>query len=445
MKYLNNFNNFSEISEGRLAIKDFEIRNGKEILNYEKKLLDSAARFITTQLIDDSLSVSKYPQDVIKFSLPKNMDKKTYALTPKDLAGGLDGQTWINNYISNAKQGKIIGNYQGYNSNIIYHNPVKENIIYNKDINAFTTEDGSGCVSIWVSDLDEKTAANAGCGVFVFDKNGKCLFVPDWTNCVIRLNLNWLNKMKDAYKKCKEDLSTEYLSNNISEVILSTLYHEFIHTKDPDKFYGGMKGYRSDSDKEYYGSIGEFLSMSGEILEIILRRADDFLSVIINSKHKDKQKILDITEWCLQSIMDYFTWDSEFKAGKLPPEAVIFFLENDWPDILKKIEKENPKYTGLANYFVDRSGGHFNFTFKFFQWNFEKVRRNIKYNPKIWKNFTSDLYKTIKEAEDIINNTPDLFYDDVKKISIGGKIRTKFPYGGKLSDMYSGYTVPYKW
>jgi len=332
MKYLRTYSYFT-LNEGRLVIEDEERNN----LN---KIVDLVYEHIQNGTLKSGTIV-----DSIIYKIPK-LTKKTYAPTAEEyvkftqLSKG-DVNAYLTSHINQAKKEKGI------------------DLIYNKDLNYFSTKDNMGMVKVSFG-----VVGIAEFRDFQSDKNGKVNDIPDWTVGVITLDIKYLESIKK--------------SSNCKEIIRLMLYHEFIHAKDPGRFYGSTKGY-SHEEKDYYGSAIEFVTFTGSFLEMIINRTKQY----VGSKELRNQKTRpSLIERALKNILNYFS-----KGEQITVQTKMIY-SIDWNDLIGMISKPDklPDYVKQMDIDIQR------------------IMKIKEHNPKMWKNFLGDLYKTLEQAKEIVNS-----------------------------------------
>jgi len=323
-------------------------------MNKLNQIVEKVAEMVENGL---DMSYQEIFVDSLKFDLP-NLTSKAWAKTLTEYVNwahkGRDVNEHLKRVIAQAKKEKGI------------------DIIYNDKINIFTTNDNKGFVRIYLgftsaySDAEHRNSQ--------YNDDGTCTALADWTNSIITINKHKLEQVKD-YK-------------NLREIIRTLLYHEFIHAKDPSQFYGGAKGYaHGEGDDKYFGSFLEFLTFTGQFQEILINKTKK----IINSQDFYNSQIsAGFLRKTFQSILNFFAKGTELEAYitwfyALSPEDIIKFAKGE--KFTKPIADELKQALDWIS----------------------KVK---KYNPKMWNNFLGDLYSTMQEIVDLVNNkVEEIIYD----------------------------------
>jgi len=187
-----------------------------------------------------------------------------------------------------------------------------------------------------------------------------------------------------------------------SEMIRTTLYHEMIHAKDPARNNHFLKEPYDTSNREiYYASWAEFATMTGQFFEVIKNKVTELINALLADNSLNKKKYdekIDEIRLVLQNILDYYSG----KDKSLNNETKYFIqgtvgnnIQNFIRGIYQFLEQVSGsdfvgyELTGLTNY----------------------LSLIKKYNPEGWKEFNKDLYLTIQECVDTINDaTPKAYY-----------------------------------
>jgi hypothetical protein len=266
-------------------------------------------------------------------------------------------------------------------------------IIFNKDLNAFTTKNGKGFLRIMI---DDKSAGghvlpqfapsyrDGFCyekGSLLFDKfgnnlhrtnsskNGQLVTLPkddsirfrfaDFTNGIIFLNINKILKEitdKSGIKlyrnisKGKFDMSFDY-----KEILFEVLEHEMTHLYDANLYLYSKSGYGGISGKgKYSGHDVEFPTLVNQLLSKLQRffidrhKIDKFLSD--NDRTRSLQHLINIWEFFSGKKTDL----DEITVGvlhggllSLPQKALI--------KIIPKMKDENPEnYKLFLNHLLNK-------------------------------------------------------------------------------------------
>jgi hypothetical protein len=176
-----------------------------------------------------------------------------------------------------------------------------------------------------------------------------------------------------------------------TEEVRETIYHEMIHAKDPARNNHHLnEPYDSSKPEIYYGSWAEFVTMTGQFMESIVNKVNDYMANIDYKNIEDaKKKTLEIGK-ILQNILDYYA-----VSGNQLSKETKYFIEdtNDsgMQKFMKKVVRFGEELFGqnVHNYQIN----HF----------INSLVLVKKYNPEGFKEFHKDLYSTIQECVEKLN------------------------------------------
>ena len=171
-----------------------------------------------------------------------------------------------------------------------------------------------------------------------------------------------------------------------------TLYHEMLHATDPSqstkynpKF---MLSYDEHSDEKYWGHPIEFRTVTNEFLEALEIEFERRLSLLRNAEQK-KYLIQS-----LDNILGYFSKGEDFNKFTLDilrrvnDEEVLDNL------ISKSLSDITTEFPGLADFIAKREDEE-----PYYITYIELIK---KYNPKMWSNFLTMLYKSVEDLKNKI-------------------------------------------
>jgi hypothetical protein len=175
-----------------------------------------------------------------------------------------------------------------------------------------------------------------------------------------------------------------------------TIYHEMMHATDPTQSTKTNMKYQSSysefDDKKYWGHPIEFRAISNEFLEALVL---EFKRRVMRLRIPENKKFLIKS---LENIIKYFkegTPLSKLSLDILTRMNDENVLENRFSKLLSDITTEFPQ---TSEFLPKKEDEPYFLTYVL----------NIKnHNPEIWKRFLTMLFKTSKEIEQFINNTPD--------------------------------------
>jgi hypothetical protein len=168
------------------------------------------------------------------------------------------------------------------------------------------------------------------------------------------------------------------------ERLRKTLKHELIHAKDPALNQHYLKEpYDSSNAAVYYKSWAEFQSMTGQFFEAITTGVDRALKL-----GKDKNQILG----ALNNILEYYSG----KTKNFNTYAKDFIQGTGKRNIFQSLIKLVSDFVLPLDSSIDSYAGYLSLI--------------KKYNPEGYKEFLKDLYKTIDQAKDKLNNLQEMEY-----------------------------------
>lgn len=171
------------------------------------------------------------------------------------------------------------------------------------------------------------------------------------------------------------------------EKLRKVLKHELIHAKDPaENQHYSNRGYKSDNAEIYYKSWTEFQTMTGQFFEAITTGVDRALRLGMS-----KDDILK----ALNNILQYY-------SGK----TKIFNQEAK--DFIQGSGKRNI-FQSIINFFTKLKSAIEDYA--------EFLFMIKKYNPEGYKEFLTDLYKTVDQAKDRLKTLQEMKYlNEVKRM-----------------------------
>ena len=162
------------------------------------------------------------------------------------------------------------------------------------------------------------------------------------------------------------------------EKLRKVLKHELIHAKDPaENQHYSNRGYNSDNAEIYYKSWTEFQSMTGQFFEAITTGVDRALRLGMS-----KDDILK----ALNNILQYYSG----KTKIFNQEAKDFIQGSGKRNIFQSLINF---FTNLKSAIEDYAG---------------YLSMIKKYNPEGYKEFLTDLYKTVDQAKDKLKTLQEM-------------------------------------
>ena len=168
------------------------------------------------------------------------------------------------------------------------------------------------------------------------------------------------------------------------ELLRKTLKHEIIHAKDPGLNQHKLKEpYDSNKPEVYYKSWTEFQTMTGQFFESIITGVD---RIIKSDPNQFNAKRIEIV---LNDILNFYSG----KTKTFKEETEDFIQDSGSRNTFQELMKftsdlvfgfENPLINALYGYTV-------------------YIRLIKQYHPDAYKEFLTDLYKTIDQCEDTVN------------------------------------------
>jgi len=172
-------------------------------------------------------------------------------------------------------------------------------IVYNKNLNAFTTENGYGLVRLFCRDGIK--AANVipqfqkqtrdgyiySKGSLLLDKYGNPtnnesnikFNIPDFTNALMGIDMNYIinnfSKIETKIQKFKFNNGKVYSGHDFTELLYEALEHEFTHIYDAELYLNQVSDYGKGDGKKYAGHNVEFPTLVNQLLSKINRMVID--------------------------------------------------------------------------------------------------------------------------------------------------------------------------
>jgi hypothetical protein len=204
------------------------------------------------------------------------------------------------------------------------------------------------------------------------------------------------------------------------EAVRRILKHELIHAKDPSRNQHYLKEPYDPKDKAvYYKSWSEFQTMTGQFFEAITTGVDRALDLGM-----PKEKILKV----LNNILKVYSGKTTITGKETLTQDTADFIQgtgkrNIFQALIKFAENTISSIAGtkilnsLDTYVL--------------------YLNNIKkYNPEGYKEFLKDLYKTIDQAKDKLNNLKEMKYiNEAKRLQQLAGIITEEEYRNKLEEI----------
>lgn len=191
-----------------------------------------------------------------------------------------------------------------------------------------------------------------------------------------------------------------------TEEVRETLYHEMIHAKDPARNNHFLnEPYDSTKAELYYGTWAEFVTMTGQFMEAIINKVNGNINELLNDKTLTKEKYdKEITNMgnVLQNILDFYSGQRALR------DETKYFIEgtkgNAIQNFMRKVSQFAEELFGMD--LIPYQLNHFTSSLAMIK----------RYNPEGWKEFHKDLYLTIQECVDKINDaTPQVYFAITKK------------------------------
>jgi hypothetical protein len=171
------------------------------------------------------------------------------------------------------------------------------------------------------------------------------------------------------------------------EDLRKTLKHELIHAKDPAlNHHLSKEPYDTKNEEIYYKSWTEFQTMTGQFFESIVSNIDRIMSK--NPSNESVRKI----ETALNEILNFYSG----KSKTISQTTADFIQGTDERNIFQRLIR-SPINSVLYTLGVNISN-----SLDKYVWYIGQIK---KYNPKGYKEFLKDLYKTIDRSKDKINDT----------------------------------------
>lgn len=170
-----------------------------------------------------------------------------------------------------------------------------------------------------------------------------------------------------------------------------TIYHEMMHATDPtqstEKSAKREMGYNPDIDTKYWGHPIEFRAITNEFLEALVNEFKLRLAKLKNPSSKQSLKK------SLDNIVNHFGKNEPLSRLSLDILSGMndeLVNDNRFSKVLSKISQDYPETTELLPKKEDEP--YFLYYVKTIQ----------EFNPKIWPNFLTMLYKTKEEIEELM-------------------------------------------
>lgn len=293
----------------------------------------------------------------------------------------------IPKYVSLFHKGYIKGNVPNSNNEYIYNlGSYRYKMISGED----------AMVSFWVGNSDSNVA-----GWFHRnDESGKNLQDN-------HIALNW-KYLTPAFNVASNKIFQKLTGKNANEAIRHTLYHEMIHAKDPATNHHLLKApYNITDESVYYKSWIEFPTMTGQLMEAIVNRVREYCadSVTISEFNEIKE--------ALQGILDFYAGKTKYMDN-----VTRNFLEHDTTNWLQRFISKVISFGDaiLGNFFT---GGRMNDKeMDQYVYFLNKIKQ---YNPEGWKEFHKDLYLTIQECVEMVNEKIKNTNTQIKPMAVGGQ------------------------
>ena len=222
--------------------------------------------------------------------------------------------------------------------------------------------------------------------------------VDGFVKVVINPKLPYIGYMETKPKDSRDPMDfvmelqpKEYVSK---KNLYLTIYHEMLHAMDPalstrlsPKF---LTTYNEKSDKDYWGHPIEFRTITNEFLEGLEMEFERRLSFLRNIENK--KYLLQ----SLENILNYFSKGE--KLSKLSKDIMRKVNDEEVLDnmISKSFSELTSAFPGIANFLAGREGDE--------PYYITYVEMIKKYNPKVWPNFLTMLYKSISELKSKIQD-----------------------------------------
>ena len=229
----------------------------------------------------------------------------------------------------------------------------------------------------------------------------------DLTDNVIVIQQRKYAKYFKGISKYRFDIEKEVLGNeNMGiESLRKTLVHELIHSKDPILNQYTKKNEKADkSNKDYYASKTEFVTMTGQFFEAILEGVNSSYNL-----NKTKEQIMD----ALNNILLVYSG----KKRIFNQNAKDFIQGSKNRTAFQDIINKPFNFFNIPIYlkFIDAKDNLIHDTaIDTYDYYLKMVK---KYNPKEYNRFLRELYRTTNEAKD---KTKEIYKLGNEKITIKG-------------------------
>ena len=188
--------------------------------------------------------------------------------------------------------------------------------------------------------------------------------------------------------KYKHKLNKKILGNENwgIEALRGALVHELIHSKDPKQNQKLTKIERTSTDREYYSSKAEFVTLTGQFFEAIISSIDKSFEL-----GKTKEQILDALD---NILMVYSGKERIFNQN-----AKDFIQGSKNRTIFQDIINEPMNFLNIR--IKNKKGEKVGLIYHMAIDRYDRALMNIKkYAPKKYIKFLRELYKVINEAKD---------------------------------------------
>lgn len=220
--------------------------------------------------------------------------------------------------------------------------------------------------------------------------------VDGYVKVVINPRLKYIGQMdtkptgsRDPMDFVMEVQPKEYVSR---KNLYLTLYHEMLHATDPTQSskYSPkyMLSYDEHSDEKYWGHPIEFRTVTNEFLEALEMEVERRLSLLRNPEQK-KYLIQS-----LDNILGYFSRGQQL--NKITLDILRRVNDEEVLDnlISKSLSNITTEFPGLADFVAKREDEE-----PYYITYIELIK---KYNPKMWPDFLTMLYKSVEDLKNKI-------------------------------------------
>jgi len=220
--------------------------------------------------------------------------------------------------------------------------------------------------------------------------------VDGYVKVIINPRLKYIGQMdtkptgsRDPMDFVMEVQPKEYVSR---KNLYLTLYHEMLHATDPTQStkYSPkyMLSYDEHSDEKYWGHPIEFRTVTNEFLEALEMEVERRLSLLRNPEQK-KYLIQS-----LDNILGYFSRGQQL--NKITLDILRRVNDEEVLDSLisKSLSDITTEFPGLADFVAKREDEE-----PYYITYIELIK---KYNPKMWPDFLTMLYKSVEDLKNKI-------------------------------------------